>query len=197
MQHLTPFRVGFVPGVMPGKWERMWAERSRRPLELVMTPVEEQLTRLREGGLDMCLVRGEGGREIDKAEFHMIPLYREQAVVVVGSEHPVAAFDEIEVGDLAGEHDVLAENPGLEVRLAIETVAAGTGIVIVPMSLARLHHRKDAVWVPVHGVEDYPVGLAWLKEPPAGLDEAAREEREESVQRFVGVVRGRSVNSSR
>ena len=197
MQHLTSFRVGYVPGVMPGKWERMWSERTRRPLELVLTPVEEQLARLRDAALDMCLVRGEGGREIDKGEFHVIPLYREQPVVVAGSEHPVAAYDEIDIGELADEHDVLAENPGLEIRLAIETVAAGTGIVIVPMSLARLHHRKDAVWVPVRGVEDHPVGLAWLKEPPADLDEAARGEREESVQLFVGVVRGRTANSSR
>ena len=118
-------------------------------------------------------------------------------MVVASAEHPVAAYDEIDVSELADEYDVLAENPGLEVRLAIETAAAGTGIVVVPMSLARLHHRKDAVWLPVHGVDDYPVALVWLKEPSVDLDEAAREAREESVQRFVGVVRGRTVNSSR
>lgn len=197
MQHLTSFRVGYVPGVMPGKWDRIWSERTRQPLELVQTEVTDQLERLRDGSLHMCLVRGEAGRDIDKAEFHVIALYREQPVVVAGTEHPVAAYEEIEVVELADEYDVLAENPGLETRLAIETVVAGTGIVIVPMSLARLHHRKDAVWVPVHGVEEYPVGLAWLKEPPPGLDEVERAAREESVQRFIGVVRGRTVNSSR
>ena len=34
-------------------------------------------------------------------------------------------------------------------REAVETVAAGTGIVILPMSVARLHHRKDVVTRPV------------------------------------------------
>ena len=197
MQHLTPFRVGYVPGVMPGKWERIWAERTRRPLDLVLTEVDDQLAHLREGGLDMCLARGEADREIAKDEFHLIALYREQPVVVAGAEHPVAAYEEIDVAELSEEYDVLAQNPGLEVRLAIETVAAGTGIVILPMSLARLHHRKDAVWLPVHGVEDFPVGLAWLKEPPSGLDEQAREQREEAIQLFIGIVRGRTANSSR
>ena len=204
MQHLTPgnagrpaWRVGYVPGVMPGKWARIWSERTSQPLDLVLTEVDVQLERLRDGSLDMCLARGGADVDIAKAEFHLFPLYREQPVVVAGSEHPVAAYDEIDVAELSDEYDVLAENPGLALASAIETVAAGTGIVIVPMSLARLHHRKDAVWIPVHGVAEYPVGLAWLKEPPADLDELAREAREESVQRFIGIVRGRTANSSR
>jgi DNA-binding transcriptional LysR family regulator len=117
--------------------------------------------------------------------------------VVASAEHPVAAYDEIDAAELADEHDVLRENPGLSVRHAVETVAAGTGIVVVPMSLARLHHRKDAVWRPVHGVPDHPVGLAWLREPPPGLSDAERDAREEAVQTFVGIVRGRTTNSSR
>jgi DNA-binding transcriptional LysR family regulator len=198
VEDLTPpptpdgsFRVGFVPGVMPGKWERIWGERERRPLALVLTEVEDQAAHLRDGRLHMCFVRGEADREFDKAEFHLIPLYREQPVVVVGLEHPVAAYDEVDVGELADEHDVLVANPGLPVRYAVETVAAGTGIVILPMSLARLHHRKDAVWRPVTGVEeDYPVGLAWIKGRAGDEDEAA-------IQTFIGIVRGRGVNSSR
>ena len=35
---------------------------------------------------------------------------------------------------------------------SVESVAADAGIVIVPMSVARLHHRKDVVAVPVSGV---------------------------------------------
>ena len=197
MQQLTPLRVGFVPGVMPGKWQRIWAERTLQPLELVRTEVADQLAGLRDGTFDMCLARGEAGREFDKDEFHVIALYRELPVVVAGADHPVAAYEEIELADLAGEHDVLAENPGLEIRLAVETVAAGTGIVMLPMSLARLHHRKDVVAVPVRGAADHPVGLVWPKQAPAGLTGAAREEREAAVQMFIGVVRGRTANSSR
>ncbi|MGO4257800.1 LysR substrate-binding domain-containing protein [Marmoricola sp. RAF53] len=201
MEDVTPLRVGYVPGVMPGKWERAWKELQRhrrtRHLDLVQTEVEDQTARLLDGTLDMCLARGERDREFDRDAYHVITLYREQPVVVVGVEHPVAAYDEIDVAELADEHDVMAANPGLAVRYGIETVAAGTGIVIVPMSLARLHNRKDVHWLPVHGVDDYPVSLVWLRKPPAGLGAEDAEAREEAIQMFIGVVRGRTANTSR
>lgn len=181
-----PFRVGYVPGVMPGTWERRWRERTRRPLELVRVEVDDQEAALRDGRVTMCLVRG----EIDREAFHLIPLYREVPVVVVPVDHPVTAYDEIERAELSEEYDVLAEHPGLDLQQAIGTVAAGTGIVVVPMSLARLHARKDVAFRPVLGVEESPVGLAWLRE-------TADESDEPAVQAFIGVVRGRTVRSSR
>lgn len=181
-----PFRVGFVPGVMPGKWERAWKERMRRPLALVTVEVEDQEQALRDGRVDMCLVRG----EVDRDVFHLIPLYREVPVVVVPVEHPVTAYDEIDVAELADEYDVLREHPEITVEQAVETVAAGTGIVIVPMSLARLHHRKDVAHRPVLGVEESPVGLAWLR-PAPGTDD------DPDIQAFIGIIRGRTPRSSR
>jgi DNA-binding transcriptional LysR family regulator len=177
-----PFRVGFVPGVMPDKWGRMWRDRMRRRLELTPVEVPDQETALREGRLEMCLVRG----DVDRDVLHLIPLYREVPVVVVPVEHPVTAYDEIDVAELAHEHDVLAENPGLSLAHAVETVAAGTGIAVMPMSLARLHHRKDVTHVPVRGVPATTVGLAWRQD--------ADDDR---IETFVGVVRGRTANSSR
>jgi DNA-binding transcriptional LysR family regulator len=182
----TPFRVGFVPGVMPGKWERRWQERRRRPLELVRVEDGDQEGALHEGRVVMCLVRGEVDREL----FHLIPLYREVPVVVVPADHPVTAYDEIEVAELSDEYDVLREHPDLTVQQAVETVAAGTGIVVLPMSLARLHARKDVAFRPVLGVEESPVGLAWLREPGDESDEA-------DIQAFIGIVRGRTERSSR
>lgn len=179
---MDPFRIGYVPGVMPGKWERVWSERRHRPLELVRVEVEDQERAIRDGEVDMALVRG----DVDRDLMHLIPLYREVPVVVVPVEHPVSAYDEIDVAELAGELDVLAEFPDLPLKQAIETVAAGTGVVIVPMSLARLHHRKDVVHRPVTGVEESPVGLAWL-----------RDRDDEDIQAFIGIVRGRSSRSSR
>lgn len=190
MDNVTPavaaFRVGFVPGVMPGKWERAWHERMKRRLELVPVEVADQETALREGQLDMCLVRG----EVDRDVMHLIPLYREVPVVVVPVEHPVTAYDEIDVAELADEYDVLREHPELPTKQAVETVAAGTGIVVVPMSLARLHRRKDVEFRPVTGVEESPVGLAWLREPPGDRDDP-------DIQAFIGIVRGRTARSSR
>lgn len=182
----TPFRVGYVPGVTPGKWEQIWRERMRRRLELVGVEVDGQQAALREGRVDMCLVRG----EVDRDVFHLIPLYREVPVVVVPADHPVTAYEEIDVAELADEYDVLAEHPDLSVKQAVETVAAGTGIVVVPMSLARLHHRKDVEFRPVTGVEESPVGLAWLR--PASDDPD-----DPDIQAFIGIVRGRTSRSSR
>lgn len=176
------FRVGFVPGVMPGKWERAWRERMRRPLELVTVEVPDQEDALREGRVDMCLVRG----EVDRETFHLIPLYREVPVVVVPADHPVTAYDEIDVAELADEHDLVAEHPELTVKEAVETVAAGTGILVVPMSLARLHDRKDVAFRPVTGVEESPVGLAW-----------PRDRDDPDIQAFIGIIRGRTERSSR
>jgi DNA-binding transcriptional LysR family regulator len=182
-----PFRVGFVPGVMPGKWERMWQERrSGRRLELVTVEVADQEAAVRDGRVDMCLVRG----EIDRDTLHLIPLYREVPVVVVPVDHPVTAYDEIDVAELVDEYDVLGEHPELTTGQAIETVAAGTGIVVVPMSLARLHHRKDVDFRPVTGVEESPVGLAWLREPQGDHDDP-------DIEVFIGIIRGRTTRSSR
>jgi DNA-binding transcriptional LysR family regulator len=183
----TPFRVGFVPGVMPGKWERIWREREpRRRLELTVVEVASQEAELREGRLDMCLVRG----EVDRDVFHLIPLYREVPVVVVPVEHPVTAYDEIDVAELADEYDVLREHPEITTKQAVETVAAGTGIVIVPMSLARLHQRKDVDFRPVTGVEESPVGLAWLRRPLG-------DHEDPDIETFIGIIRGRTARSSR
>jgi len=181
-----PFRVGFVPGVMPGKWERAWRERMRRRLELVTVEVADEEAALRDGRVAMCLVRG----DVDTEAFHLIPLYREVPVVVVPVEHPVTAYDEIDVAELADEYDVLREHPDITTRQAIETVAAGTGIVVVPMSLARLHQRKDVEFRPVTGVEESPVGLAWLRHPTSDVDDPDK-------QAFIGIIRGRSPRSSR
>lgn len=177
---MTPFRVAFVAGVMPDKWARVWADRVRRPLELIPIQPEDQERVLQDGSVHMCLARA-----LEKRPgLHVIPLYREQPVVVASTEHPVAAYDEIDVADLAGEHRF--ELPEVSAKDAVEAVAAGTGVVILPRSVARLHHRKDVVAVPVTGVEESPVGLAWL----ADLDDP-------DVETFIGIVRGRTANSSR
>jgi DNA-binding transcriptional LysR family regulator len=183
----TALRVGFVPGVMPGKWERIWHERMpRRRLELTMVEETDQEAALRDGRLDMCLVRG----TVDRDVMHLIPLYREVPVVVVPVEHPVTAYDEIDVAELADEYDVLREHPDITVKQAIETVAAGTGVVVVPMSLARLHHRKDVEFRPVTGREESPIGLAWLRRPLG-------DHEDPDLETFIGIIRGRTARSSR
>ncbi len=131
----TPFRVGFVTGATPDKWAETWRRRSRVPLELVPVEEPEQEQGLRDGTLDMALVR----LPVDRDVLHCIPLYEEVPVVVVGHEHVVTAVDEVELADLAEEQLVRPHVsgwrpeapqlawPAMSLPEAVETVAAGTG----------------------------------------------------------------------
>jgi len=200
---VSRFRVGFVRGVTPDKWSRAWADRMpRRPLELVPLEDRDAVSLVRSGELDMCLVR----LPVDRDGLHLIPLYDEQPVVVVSSEHPVAAYDEIDVAELADEHllqdpddvpewrDLATEVttgsrhpvPPMTLRQTVESVAADAGVVVLPMSVARLHHRRDVRAVKVTGVPVSQVGLVWL-----------RDADDDRIETFIGVVRGRTANSSR
>jgi DNA-binding transcriptional LysR family regulator len=190
---MEPFRVAFVVGATPDKWARAWRERRPEPLELTMVDQADQERVLRDGEADAALVR----LPLDRECLHLIPLYEERPVVVVSQEHPVAAYDEIGVGDLADEQFALGVPEGLDAveqlpfppmtaKDAVEVAASGTAVIVLPMSVARLHHRKDVVAVPVTGLPPTTVGLAWLVE--------ADDER---IQEWIGIVRGRTARSSR
>lgn len=184
-----------MTGATPDKWARVWRERyPRRPLELVPLAESEQESRLRDWSVDMALVR----LPVDRDGLHLIPLYDEGQVVVAGRDHFVAAGEEVELADLTDEQLVAPHRsgwvpqaeqldwPAMSEKQAVETVAAGTGVVLLPQSVARLFARKDVVSRPVPELEPTRVGLAWLVE------------RDDAVtQDFVGVVRGRTANSSR
>ncbi|MDH2415704.1 LysR family substrate-binding domain-containing protein [Nocardioides sp. CER19] len=188
------FRLGFVTGATPDKWARTWRERSKERLEVVPLTEAEQEPALRGGEVDMAIVR----LPVDRDGLHLIKLYEEVPVVVLGREHYLSLADEVTLDELAEEQLVLPHRSGWTPRVeqlawppmsekdAVETVAAGTGIAIVPMSVARLFHRKDVVHLPVRDVEPTTVGLAW-----------AVDRDDERTQTFVGIVRGRTANSSR
>jgi DNA-binding transcriptional LysR family regulator len=122
-------------------------------------------------------------------------------VVVVPKDHVVTAAEEVTVADLADDFilhplddtlgwDELPGEPAFErpatTAAAIELVAAGAGLLVVPQSLARLHHRKDLTYRPVSDAPESQVVLTW---PEA--------ETTELMEQFIGIVRGRSVNSTR
>ena len=190
----APLRVGFVTGATPDKWARAWRDRRPEPLELVPVSEADQEPLLRDGSLDLCLVR----LPVDRDGLHVVRLYDEVPVVVVPKDHFVTAAAEVGLDDLSDEQLVRphpsgwkprAEQldwPSMSEREALEVVASGSGIALVPMSVARLYHRKDVVHRPVTDLPATTVGLAWLV-----------ERDDERAQRFVGVVRGRTARSSR
>ena len=96
----TTLRVGFVPGVTPDKWARSWRERpGRTRLRLVPQEESEVEAAVRSGDHDMALVR----LPVEREGLHLVRLYDVVAVVVVARDHPVAAYDEIDLADLAAE----------------------------------------------------------------------------------------------
>jgi DNA-binding transcriptional LysR family regulator len=191
----VPFRVGFVTGATPDKWAGVWRRRHPRdPLELVPVEQPAQEVALRAGELDMCLVR----LPIDRNGLHCIPLYDEVPVVVVGKDHLVTIADKVGLADLDDEQLLLPhesgwtpsapqlEWPPMTLKDAAEVVASGTGVLLVPMSVARLHQRKDTAYRPVSDLPSTKVGLAWLI-----------DNDDPRVQTFIGIVRGRTERSSR
>ncbi|WP_265865963.1 LysR family transcriptional regulator substrate-binding protein [Streptomyces sp. SKN60] len=187
-----------MPGVTPGKWVRIWTQRQPDVrLDLAQVTAAEAEGVLRVGGADAALLR----LPVDRTVFSAIPLYTETTVVVCPKDHLVAAADEVTVEDIAEEivlhplDDTLDwERPPGEPAFerpattadAIELVAAGIGLLIVPQSLARLHHRKDLTYRTITGTPQSQVALSWPEEATTDL-----------VEDFIGIVRGRTVNSSR
>lgn len=189
-------RVTYAPGVTPGKWARIWNERFPHvQLELTMgaavTDASAQLAVLRAGDAALAFVRlpqnpsGEAnwpdGERPD--DVHFIRLYEELPFVVAPKGNVVEAVDEVSVADLDGEVRHAFDD---DIASTVEVVAANVGVVIVPQSIARLHARKDVVARPVTDVPGWRVGLAWLRTNDAPY-----------VDDFIGVVRGRTANSSR
>ncbi|MGI5134843.1 MULTISPECIES: LysR family substrate-binding domain-containing protein [unclassified Streptomyces] len=192
------FRLAYVPGVTPAKWVRIWDERLPDvPLTLVQVPAAEASDVLRAGEADAGLLR----LPVDRTVFSAIPLYTETTVVVIPKDHLFAAADEVSLEDLADEvvvhplDDVLGwdrppgepafERPATTAD-AVELVAAGIGLLVVPQSLARLHHRRDLTYRPLADAPQSSVALSWPEEATTDL-----------VEDFIGIVRGRTVNSTR
>ncbi|UKJ65896.1 LysR family transcriptional regulator [Cellulosimicrobium cellulans] len=205
------FRLAYVPGATPAKWVRTWRERlADVPLDLVAVEAGDAERALRDGEADAAILR----LPVDRDVLSAIRLYEEAPVVLVSRDHLLAALEPEEavaLADLAddvllrplddvvpwagepGAGDDAPEPPG---RPAVERpattgdavvlVAANVGVAVVPQSLARLHHRKDVTYRRLDGAPTAPVALAWV---------ADRDD--ELVEEMVGIVRGRTVNSSR
>lgn len=180
--HSTTLRVGFVPGVEPDRFLRRWKSGRREAwLEVVPIPLSHQQEALAAGEVDMCFVR----LPLADPELHVVPLWAERAAIVVGTENVLSLLDEVDEEDLATETEIpTGHTDDAAERIAV--AASGVGFTRVPLSLARLHHRKDVVSRPLREADPTRIALAW----PRAADDALRQE-------FVGVVRGRTARSSR
>lgn len=122
-------------------------------------------------------------------------------MVVVPKDHLVTAAEEVTTEDLTDEvllHPLddafdWEQPPGRQwparpanTADAVELVAAGIGLLVVPQSLARLHHRKDLTYRPIADAPESQVALSWPE-----------DESGELVEVLIGIVRGRTLNTTR
>ncbi|MEV8514612.1 LysR substrate-binding domain-containing protein [Dactylosporangium sp. NPDC051484] len=192
------FRLAIVPGVVIDRWARTWSERvPRTALQLVPAEAAEA-TGLMPQLADAAVVR----LPVDRDVLHAIPLYTETTVVVIPRDHVLNAADELSLAELAEFGDPLlrplddvlpwAEEPATTVErpettaAAVEWAAAGVGLLVVPQSLARLYHRRDLKYRTVTDAPTSSVALAWPRDGHTDL-----------VEEMIGIVRGRTANSTR
>ncbi|WP_019135855.1 LysR family substrate-binding domain-containing protein [Cellulomonas massiliensis] len=195
----TGFRLLLVPGVNPDRWLRVWAQRLPDvPLELVVTSPADAERRLRDGQGDAALLRA----PVDRDGLALVPLYTEVTVAAVPKDHLFTAAEELSPADLADEtlvvpaDDLLrwTDAPGepfagaapATTDEALDLVAAGAGVVLLPLSVWRLHARPGLTSRPVTDAPGSAVGLAWVEERYSPL-----------VEELVGIARGRTAASSR
>ena len=186
-------RVGFIPGVEPDVFARRWHTDPKRP-ELQLVPLDDRAPEeaLACGAVDMVFARlpwnsapRAEGPILEREDIHAVPLWEERPVAVIAKDNPLSLSEELTESDLEGEYQFSLEECGGP-KGAVATVAAGNGYAIMPMSLARLHARKDVTHRPLAEREGTRIVLAW----PKSADDDVRQE-------FQGVVRGRTARSSR
>ncbi|MBG6054144.1 DNA-binding transcriptional LysR family regulator [Salinibacterium sp. CAN_S4] len=176
-------RVAFVVGVTPGKWAKVWADRLPRTyLELTAMTAPESLAALSSAAVDAVLLR----MPVTGDDLSSIPLYVELPVVVVPKDHAIEAMDSVTMGDLDAENVLSNDVHDADWSSIVELVATGAGIAVMPQSVARALSRRDVVARPVSDGPQSRIALAWLSTNDSPL-----------VEEFIGIVRGRTANSSR
>lgn len=172
--------VGFMPGLIVTPVVRLLEQRyPGLRVEVTRTSWTEQITALHEGRFDACFAR----RPFDDAGLTVVDLFAEPRVAALPISHPSAGSRELVLADLAG--DVLLQPPGTvpewhgptalplapgpdrpgaspyspTVEEKLELVAAGRGIVILPISTTRYYSRPDVAYARVLDLSDTEVCL--------------------------------------
>jgi DNA-binding transcriptional LysR family regulator len=176
------FTVGFTPGVPVAPAIREFARRHADvPVEVLRMDWSDRADIIRDGRADVGYLR----LPADTTGLAVEPLLSEPRVVMVPVGHRLAGKDAVRIADTGEDiirtpndapewHDVAAvarnkPHDGHElpdpvarsIEELLEQVAAGRGVVVLPLSAALYFSRPDMTHVPVSDVAPAQVCLAW------------------------------------
>jgi DNA-binding transcriptional LysR family regulator len=173
------FTIGFMPGLIVTEAVRALAGRHPQLIVNVLrTGWDDQTDVIRDGRADVSYIR----LPADQSGLQVQALLAEPRVAVLPVGHRLAGKDTISIADLADEH--LLQDPGavpewrdiaIEMRTRrprdapvfrtveekLEHVAAGHGIVLLPLSTAVFYTRPGVAYSHVSDIPPNQVCLAW------------------------------------
>ncbi|MEU0037282.1 LysR family transcriptional regulator [Streptomyces sp. NPDC006333] len=156
--------VGFRAGIVVTRALRAFGARHPE-VEVKARRVEwdDQERLILDGSVDLAYVR----RPIREEGLTLLQLYTEPRVAMLPEGHRLAGKQELSLADLDHETWLRYSDPrpgDVPIRTIeekFESVAAGTGITLVPHSVAEQYSRPDITYVPVPDAEPDQVLLAW------------------------------------
>jgi DNA-binding transcriptional LysR family regulator len=173
------FTVGFMPGlIVTGAIRALAGRHPQLTVNVLRTSWDDQTEVLRDGRADVSYIR----LPADQRGLRVQALLAEPRVVVLPAGHRLAGKDTITIADLADEH--LLQDPGTvpewrdiatemrtrrhhsapvlrTVEEKLEHVAAGHGIVLLPLSTAVFYTRPGVAYSHVSDIPPNQVCLAW------------------------------------
>lgn len=115
--------------VMPQLLTHISREYPRLKMIVAEGATSSLVGQLLEGNLDAAIVH----LPVDDPELSIEPLFAEDLMVLVHSNHPIAAFDELPLARLA-EHPVLMPPTGAALRRVIDRAATTAGVALTPLA---------------------------------------------------------------
>ncbi|MCW2895067.1 MAG: hypothetical protein JWO75_4556 [Actinomycetia bacterium] len=173
------FTIGFMPGlIVTGAVRALTSLHPQLTVDVLRTNWDDQTAVLHDGRADVSYVR----LPVDQAGLQVRPLLTETRVAALPAGHRLAGKDTVTIADLADEH--LLQNPAAvpewrdiatemrdpdrpaapafrTVEEKLEHVAAGRGIVLLPLSTAVFYTRPGVAYVHVSDISPNQVCLAW------------------------------------
>jgi DNA-binding transcriptional LysR family regulator len=152
------FRAGVIPTAAIATIRGLYPDLE---VEVKRLESDDQEHNLLCGDVDVAYVRA----PINERGLRLIALYQERRLAALRHDHPFADAIELAERDLEGErHLRYLEPPGgtpiRSVEEKLEHVAAGRGIIVLPLSATQHYTRPDVVYVPVVDAEPDQVWLA-------------------------------------